>query len=264
MKRTSRPAVASHFQHLRRLTNWPLGESGVFARLDWLATLPDLHAGNAEAQFQEMIEDLAQMYVRIHSTFDEFRRPFDPMDSKRPQHPKAVRHAAKMHFSELATTTRFEVEDLTQTGEIIRVKLNPSQPLGLRHSIALSALVCFKNALESLEELTDSHGIEVGRLLADATESRDQAASWLAHLETWNVVCVETEQRIKSERAEQAVRAAKKLRTALTPKMVSIYFKDNQGRPQKALVQELRELYDVSIRTINTRLKEARSLGMMQ
>ena len=260
MMNDSRVSDTRHLNRLRRLTNLPLGESGVYARLEWLAIRPSLPDCDDETRFQLLIESLVDMYAVIHSTFDEFRPAFDPMDSQRPRHPKEIRRAARMHFAELLTTTRFEVEDLAQVGEIIALKFNPCKPLEQRHSIALAALVCLKTALETLEEITDSQAAEIGRLLTDAAESSDLAAMWLAHRVTEDM----TIQQIKIKRSKQSTQAAKNLRTPLTPELVASHFKANPGKAQKTLQIELAELHDVSKRTVSTRIKEARTLKLMQ
>lgn len=243
-----RAADARQLQHLRRLTNWPLGESGFFARIELLARHPQFREN---AQGQNLIENLADFYTTIHSTFDEFRPPFDPADTYRPQHPNEVRRAARLHFFELLTTTRFEVLDLTQVGTIIATKFQPMRPLELRHSVALAALGCVQEALEILEDSDN---------LQEAAASCGLAAMWLAHLETEKAA----NQRNRVKRAKQALQAAAKLRTPLTPDLVADYFKANPDRAPKALVSELMERYKVSERTVRTRLKEAKALKLLQ
>lgn len=262
-------------QHLQKVTNWPLDESGVYARLEWLATRPALHDSDDAARFQWLIEKLGDIYASIHSTFDEFRPHFDPMEWHRPRHDEEALQSAKLLFYELMSTTRFDVVDLTQAGKIIATKFQPFRPLRRRHAIALAALVCLINALESLEELTDTQAAGKARLLVDAAESSDQAASWLDHLTVEDLAGdqlrrevektqAETVQKIKSERSKQATQAAKKLRTALTPELAASHLKANPGKPQKALVIELAENYNVSERTVRTRMKEAKNLNPMQ
>jgi len=263
MQNALRAVDARHLRHLRKLTNWPLGESGFFARIEWLTRHPQFQDND---QGKTLVENLADFYTTIHSTFDEFRPPFDSMDAYRPRHPQKVRQAARLHFWELVTTTRFELADLSQASKIIATKFNPCKPLEPQHSVALAALVFVKEAIETLEDSGN---------LQEAAKSCNLAAMWLAHLETLNVASIElnhavtrtraeTVQKIKFERSKQARQAASKLRTALTPALVASHFKANTSKPQKALVLELIELYNVSTRTVNTRLKEAKTLNLMQ
>lgn len=274
MKHAARAADACHLQRLRRLTNWPLGESGVYARLEWLATRPSLHDCDDETRFQHLIENLGDMYAAIHSTFDEFRPPFDSMDSQRPQHPKAVRRAAKMHFFELLTTTRFAVEDMPRVGEIIARELNPCQPLELRHSIALAALVCLKNALESLEEIADSQAAEMSRVLIDAADSSDQAKSWLAHFESMNVVSgemnrevrnarAETAQQLKAETSRKNARPGYRVAKDLTPEVIASYFNERPGQKYEPLIVELADLYGASRETVSRRYSQAKKNNLL-
>lgn len=274
MKHDLRAAKARHLLHLRRLTNWPLGESGVYARLDWLAQCLSLQDHDDQPRFQLLVEDLADMYAVIHSTFDEFRPTFDAMYSPHPRHPIKVRRAARFHFQELATTTRFDVEDLTKSAKIIAQKFNTFPPLERQHSIALAALVCLKNALESLEEFAISQAAEVGHLLTDAAESRDQAQIWFAHFETMKVTtsklnyavesaCVETERRIKADVSEKNKRPGYRVAKDLTPKVIALYCNERPGQKYEALMAELAEKYHAGFKTVSRRYGEAKKKNLL-
>ncbi len=277
-----------------RSTGWPLdrldGENGIIECLYTLrnSTLYDVlttEAANGQT-IEELIEDLEDLYRTALQVWDEFRTVFECKDTKRDllrwpdgTYPASIRQAARFHFWEMATTTRFEVRDFATAGELIAFRFNAPQPLEKKHSVSLAVMVCIKDAIEALEQIDAMGNSENNQAnLNEAWGAREHAAFWLTHLETLNVASVElthavkmaraeTTQKIKSERSKQATQAAKKLRTALTPELVASYIKANpvnRKNPQKARLAELAELYNTKPRTVSTRLKEARTQKLMQ
>jgi len=270
---------------------WPLdridGENGIIECLYKIRNLMPYEALATKAAngqtIEELIEDLEDFYRTALQAWDEFRTVFECQDTQRhlmrwPEgtYPANIRRAARFHFWELVTTSRYSVREIEAAGELIAVHFDPLSPLGKRHSVSLAMMVCIKDAIEALEQIeatADSENDQAN--LDEACAACEHAAFWLANLETWNVASrelnhaikkarAETAQKIKSERSKQAMQAAKKLRTAVTPELVASHFKANPSKLQKTLVLELTERYQVSARTVATRLKEAKTLNLMQ
>lgn len=269
---------------------WPLdridGENGIIECLYTLRNFTIYEALTTKAAngqtIEQLIDDLEDFYRTALLVWNEFRTVFEHEQTQRyllrwpdGTYPASIRRAARFHFWELVTTTRFEVRDIETAGELIAVKFNATPPLGKRHSVSLAIMVCIKDAIEALEQFeatADSENDQAN--LNEAWAARNDAAFWLTHLATLNAAShelnraikraqAETAQKIKSERSKQATEAARKLRTPLTPELVASYFKANPNKQQKTLVLELKELYGVSIRTVTNRLKEARALNLM-
>lgn len=271
--------------------DWPLdqidGENGI---IECLCTLRNftlyeaLATKGANGQtVDQLIEDLEDFYRTALQAWDEFRTVFDYAQTQRHllrwpdgTYPAKIRKAARFHFWELVTTSRFEVRDIETAGELIAVRFNAPTPLEKRHSVSLAIMVCIKDAIEALEQIEATAESESDQAnLNEAWAAREHAAFWLTHLETLNVASgelnhavkrarTEIAQTIKSERSKQAKEAAKQLRTALTPELLASHFKANPNKIQKTLVKELAEAYRVSERTVTKRLKEARTLNLMQ
>ncbi len=131
--------------------------------------------------------------------------------------------------------------------------------------------VCIQFALEELKplEILNAQGDirAIVHQIEQARSLKEHADLWLAHLATLDAAHRETvfERTIeKRKRSMQATQAAKKLRTQPTTEMVAAHFKANPNKLQKTLVLELTELYNVSPRTIATRLKDAKTYNLMQ
>ena len=274
-----------------RSTGWPLdrldGENGIIECLYTLrnSTLYDVlttEAANGQT-IEQLIEELEDLYRTALQVWDEFRTVFEYEGTQRHwlrwpdgTYPASIRRAVRSQFIEMATTTRFEVRDVSQIPEILAFRFSPWYPVTRKHVPSLAAMVCIKDAIEALEQIEATAGENgKGDFLAEAWQARDHAALWLTHQGTMNVgyrqlnhavnkARAETEWRLKSERSKQATDAAKQLRTTLTPELVASYFKANPLKGQKAIVIELMELHKVSKRTVYTRLNEAKALNLMQ
>jgi len=258
---------------------WPLdrinGENGILDLLYSLHNFTLYDALSTESEnvqtIEQLLDDLVDFYQTALQAWDEFRTVFDHPQRQHflrwPEgtYPTEIRQLARWRFWELVTTTRFEVRDIRTAGDLIRIQFDATPPLERRHIVSLAIMVCIKDAIEALE-VTD---------LQEALHARDDAAFWLTHFETLTVASGdlrraakkasdEATHKFKAERSRQATHAAKKLRSPLTPELVAKHFKANPGKLQKALVLELMECFDVSARTVATRLQDAKKMHLMQ
>jgi uncharacterized protein YeaO (DUF488 family) len=270
---------------------WPLdridGENGIIECLYTLRNFTLYEALTTKAEngqtVEQLIEDLEDFYRTALQAWDEFRTVFEHEQTQRHlsrwpdgTYPASIRQAARYHFWELVTTTRFNVRDIKTAAELIAVDFEPLPPLEKKHIVSLAMMVCVQDAIEALEQIEATGNSENDQAnLNEAWEAQEHAAFWLTHFETLNVASrelnhavkkawTESERRFKAEKSKQARQAAKQLRTPLTPPMVASYIKAHPDKQQKALVLELAEIHKVSVRTVSTRLKEAKTLNLMQ
>ncbi len=181
--------------------------------------------------------------------------------------PPDVYQQARWRFNELVTTSRFSVEESPCLFDLEQVH-SANDKITIRHIVSLAVLVCIQFALEELEslEFLDGQGgiKDAARPIEQARSLQKHADSWLQHLATLNAAHSEN----AFERKQQARKASKQPRKSgtrdCTIKVVANYFNSNPGRPQKALIAELKEAHGIGERTIGTLIQKARAKKMMQ
>ncbi len=268
-----------------RSTAWPLdrldGENGIIECLCTLrnSTLYDvLTAEAAHGQtIEQLIEDLENLYRTALQVWDEFRTVFECKYTQRQwlrwpdgTYPESIRRAARFHFWEMVTTTRFDVRDTAAAGELIGWRFNATPPLSKKHLVSLAMIVCIKDSIEALDQIDATAGENgICNFLAEAWQARDHAALWLTHLETLNVAYgelnhavkkarAEIEWRLKSEQSERNKRPGNRVAIDLTPEVIACYFNERPDQKYETLIGELAEKYHVSEATVSRRYSKAK------
>jgi hypothetical protein len=262
------------------------GENGIIECLYTLrnSTLYDVlttEAANGQT-IEELIEDLEDLYRTALQVWDEFRTVFECKDAKRDllrwpdgTYPKSIRQAARFHFWEMVTTTRFEVNDVWQVAELIAYKFGAPYPLEKKHSISLAMMVCIKDAIESLEQIEiTADNIGTGDFVIEASAARDHAALWLTHLETLKVASgelnhavktahAETRLRLKSEESERNKRPGYRVAKGLTPDVIAQYCNERPGQKIEILIAELATKYIADDSTVWRRYRKAKKNNLL-
>jgi hypothetical protein len=268
-----------------RSTGWPLdrldGENGIIECLYTLrnSTLYDAlttQAANGQT-IEELIEDLEDLYRTALQVWDEFRTVYECKDTQRQwlrwpdgTYPKSIRRAVRSQFIEMATTTRFEVRDVSQIPEILAFRFSPWYPVTRKHVPSLAAMVCIKDAIDALEQIEAATGENgMGDFLSEAWQARDHAALWLTHLETLSIAYGElnhavrkaradTELRLKSEQSERNKRPGYRVAKDLTPEIIDRYCNERPDQKYETLIGELADKYHVSEATVSRRYSKAK------
>lgn len=222
----------------------------------WSIIAPKLTGGSVE----KLIDDLEDLYALALQPWEEFKSVFEHQKTRREflrwpdgMIPASIQREARYRFWELVTTSRFSVNAEPSMSELQWVNWTTST-ITIRHAVSLAAMVCIKEAMESLEWVElwwrdDSKPYRAGKpfdwlaqhdpeqvelILAtvyethaeregytqkvkDAWDSRNQAELWLSHLNTLNFDKAEIDfsRRVaKSEKSKQAKNAAQKPRKA--------------------------------------------------